>query len=221
MRKAAETAEHLRLLSAPNSQADSAARESRAKLWSRYKERVGAEVIAALGRPDASADVRSAAQAIEAFAGPDAYRGMIVSRSAMLLKQGLRLNLASRLRSLALSAPFTSEPNAKVGIRMDTERRGNIVLTNEGSMPLHHCLILTRLQLDLQRVREEAQREDAVGQGLVSGGFSPEFAEASRLAARLRHLYEEQDKGWFHYIPEIPAGATISTGFDTVVSIQC
>ncbi len=187
---------------------------------SRYRDLICQRALETFTRPGSERDVQSAARALEPFAGPNAYDGMIFSRSVMLAAKGLHLLLRDELRRLASARqPTPGTPAPPITVRLDGQRGGHIVLENQGTLPLHHCLIFTRLQTDVQRVRAEAAREDAVGGALPVLGVSREMAAASRQAARLRYLYEEQEKGWVIYVPEIGPGARVSAGFDGVVRL--
>lgn len=173
-------------------------------------------VIEALASPDEEKDdLRSAAKTLEAFLGSEPQKAVNKAWAIACLGNGLGIYLKGHLRELAARGGPADAAHAKaiaVTLGTGSGRLGTVTVTNQSGRTLHHCLLITRLEADRERLRALAAQEDAFGKFLLpSLGLSKETVAGSRLAAHLRYMFNEQDKGVVVYVPEIPAGGTVTT----------
>lgn len=158
--------------------------------------------------------IQSAAKTVEALLGTEPQKAVNRAWAIAYVGNGLGNHLKGRLRDLAAQAGNADGPAESIVVSLATEpgRLGNVTVLNRGKAPLHHCLIITRLEADEERIQAAAEEEDKVGKSILPAlGLSPTTVEGSREAARLRYAFSKQDKGVVVYVAEIPPGGRVTT----------
>mgnify|MGYP000995964807 CR=1 FL=1 len=215
VRELARMMPELKLLQALSKQQGGAAGRAIVDQANRLPQSIAQRVISAMASPDEEKDdLRSAAKTLEAIMGSRPQEEVNKAWALNCLGNGLGMALKQQLSELANAGPAgPSGPlNIDVTIGNDPAKAGAITVVNRSGKALHHCLIITRLEADRERIREMAEQEDTVGALLLPAlGFSRETVSGSREAARLRYIFFEQDKGVVVYLPEMPAGASVTT----------
>lgn len=219
----AKQAPHLKLLQELSRAQNKKVLEVFGKQAKEWPGIMAGHVIEALASPEGEkGDIRWAAKLLEDLMGTEPDRPgeqtpqQAVNRAWAIacMGNGLGISMRVTMRKIAarggtgtggLKGPITVTVETGPGL-------GAITLTNRSGKALHHCLIFTRLEADAERIKAAAAQEDLVGAFLLPAlGFSKKLVDGSREAARLRHLFNRQDKGVMVYVPEIPAGGKVST----------
>ncbi len=216
VRAVAEMAPELKLLHTLNRLQGKAAAEKIGERAGPALIHIGKYVIEGLtDSREEKDDLRAAVKTLEEVIDSKTQEEVNKAWAIACLGNGVGVAMKAQLRDLATSG---QQPGGKewkgIAVALGTAptQFGAIAIKNRTRRTLHHCLVITRLEADRERLKTLAAQEDAVGEFILPAlGFSKRTVDGSRLAARLRYLFCQQDKGVVVYVPELAPGATLTT----------